>query len=1685
MTTPYAQPPVTLVLAARPFASDIDRIEVPAGATLAEMVLRHAPLRAGLDVAARIGDAPVPMDIWHVVRPKPGTTVTLRVVPAGGGGGGKNPLRILATLAILYVSYQLGGLTADAFAGSTVLADGTVIAWQASAAATAVATAGYAMAGSYLLNAIAPPPKPQLGQMEQRYSITATNNATPYGPVPILLGRMRWAPRFAAKPYTELVGQDQYVRILYDLGPGPIQIDMATARIGDTPLADFTDVETEVREGWAGDQPLRLFPGQVEEIAAGAGLPSGEMRQEDGWIIRTIDQDADELSVDFSFPAGIWRMSGGNRKPHTAGVQVQYAPAGAETWTAFPGQQMITAERESELRVSFRAAVTRGRYQVRARRAVDNSGNSKYADSVVWLAARATLNEAPLQTRVPHALVGLRIRASGQISGSVTNFSVICTRIVPGVGPTRNPADLFRWFCASNVAVKPAPPTKLDDAALDEWRDACADAGRTYDAVIEGGTRYEALKQIAAAGRAQFQIRDAKYSVVRDAPQAAPVTIISPRVSWGFRMLRTFPEVPHGLKIRFFDAAADYEAAERIVYDDGYGPDNATLFEGIDLPGITDADLVHRDGRYHLAAMRLRPATYEVFQDFEHLICRRGDRVELQHDVILVGLATGRVREIAPDRRSITVDDTCPMEADKSYALRIRCEDGSIADAAVTPAVGQSTTLVLPSPLPSAVKPGDLWTFGESGRVTLPCLVKAIEPGADLSARLTLVDYVPDVYAAEAGPIPPYDPGITTSRLPSVTGLTLAEVVTWQAGTRVPTLTINWQAVADPRASGYTLMLRDPTGRWGQVLPSRPTGHDLVGPGLGLWQVRVWAVSEDGRRGPVAEAAIEIDGIGDVAPLGGLAASAVTTMLADGTVQPAIRVTWTADGEDDLSSTVIRWRPVGTETWQITPAAWGAGLADLSPVMQPETYEVQAARELATGVRSDWSPEEPLRVRVDGGVSGARVVGLELFGQGLDTTWEGRDVRIVWRGAFPETVPVLGSEPYGAGTGPNPYFLGYVVRVYDPTTGALLREELPQVAADYTYRYDDNVRDGGPRRFLRFVVSIAPKVGQEVGAATLDVSNPAPPLAAATTAAGPRWIDLFFGSVLDSDFLENRVWVSASPGVDVTGAPTARGTASARLADLEPDVTYHVRWQTVDAFGDGPVSDEIAVRTELITPGELADRIIGEDKLTEFLGSRIDLIDGPASLEGSVSARLAAEALARQTAITQEQTLRQQGDTQLAQTIATVNTKADNAAAAVVTEQQARIAGDAAEASARQALAAQVNDASTGLPATRARLLAEETARANADSALSSSVSTLSTTVGGHTATLQTQATSINGLSAQYTVKIDNNGKVAGFGLASTAVNGTPTSHFAVVADKFSISLPGQTTNRYIFAAGVDPTDGVQKVVIDGAFYAGKVQAGQVVTSSLSALSANLGTVTAGTITAGVAFLGSVSAASLTSGSVAASTEIRLTQGGGAWPTAGVYMSANPPRQIVSDGTSARVISGEWVGKWGITVIDQDGRTLMNPDDLGVGVASSWAITTVTGPVQNATKGAWTQLALVSSFATRGRRVRVIVGYSRAVVGVPSNTAYVYSELRASLVRQSSGQVVQTRTVPDGTAVVDFDEHSAGTSEAFRVRLEAYRPADQFEPGSGEPGAPDQYDRWLVALPNNYSNIRLEAQWFR
>lgn len=140
-------------------------------------------------------------------------------------------------------------------------------------------------------------------------------------------------------------------------------------------------------------------------------------------------------------------------------------------------------------------------------------------------------------------------------------------------------------------------------------------------------------------------------------------------------------------------------------------------------------------------------------------------------------------------------------------------------------------------------------------------------------------------------------------------------------------------------------------------------------------------------------------------------------------------------------------------------------------------------------------------------------------------------------------------------------------------------------------------------------------------------------------------------------------------------------------------------------------------------------------------------------------------------------------------------------------------------------------------------------------------VAAVRSTADGNAAAIQTHARSINGLEAQYTVKIDANGKVAGFGLATTPKNGTPESGFIVNADRFGIGATGKAD---VFPFVVDTQK--NRVGVNGEL----VVNGKAVVDNLNAGDIHGDKITANTLDANRLKAGSVTAREIGAGAVTA-----------------------------------------------------------------------------------------------------------------------------------------------------------------------------------------------------------------------
>lgn len=437
----------------------------------------------------------------------------------------------------------------------------------------------------------------------------------------------------------------------------------------------------------------------------------------------------------------------------------------------------VTAKQTSPMRRTVKRTVPRGQYDVRCRSILlewpENEDNPT-TDDVYWSVLRTVTSRKPLLPPKPMALHGLRIMASNQLNGAIEEFSAYYRRICLDYDRTsnawvervsRNPSAMFRYVLQCPANPRPVADSGIDLAKLEHWHTYCQRQGFTYSRVVTSmASVYDQLQEIAAAGRASVTKVDGKWSVIIDEQRTTVVQHFAPNNSWGFEGRRVLAKLPHALRITFYNERRGYIQDELIVYADGYGASNATLFETLTMPGVTSPAHVFVQGRYLLAVGRLRPEVYTLHCDIEHLVCTRGDLVRVAHDVPMWGLGSGRITGVTMSGSScvgLTVDTPLPMVANTVYGASIRLGAQKGASRAVTvaakPADGEYRDISITPISTNIPQVGDLLQFGGSK----DCIVTAIKPDAQGNATITLCDYAPEVLDADEGPIGEFESGIT------------------------------------------------------------------------------------------------------------------------------------------------------------------------------------------------------------------------------------------------------------------------------------------------------------------------------------------------------------------------------------------------------------------------------------------------------------------------------------------------------------------------------------------------------------------------------------------------------------------------------------------------------------------------------------------------------------------------------------------------------------------------------------------------------------------------------------------------------------------------------------------------------------------------------------------------------------
>lgn len=805
-----------------------------------------------------------PLASWQCYRLRRGDFVEVRAVVAGGGGAGK-VLRTVAMVAVMVAAAYVAGPAGAGFFGSTGMAT--------------AAGAAVMIGGSMLVNALLPPPMPDIAgfggrgdaNISQNYALSgARNRARTYAPMPLVIGQRRFVPDAGGNPFTEFAGQDQYLYQVYHFGLQP-DLQLTDYRIGNTPIGAYQGVEL-IAAG--GDGRL---PGVFGNVDTDTGR---EVKAIDGWVVRQLARDTVGIGMDLQGVA-YYANDKGDMETRNVDTEIQFRQLPGGVWQPYGGDQYgkyrLSGNSITPVRQTLRQDLPAAQYEIRVRKTSGDISSSRERNDFALAGLRAYRQDAT--DYAGQRRVGLKIRASSQLNGAVDELSAMAVASCPvwtGSGwatqPTTNPAWWYLWFARGGFDAQGRrmygaglADARIDVDAIKVWAAWCDAKKLSVGMVLDRAYSIaDVLTMIARCGRARYTWQTGRLGVIWDAADLPVVAVFGPANirAGSFRIEYTTEQTADEVVVNFSNPTKGFELDQVRVRVPGVtAPTNPVT---LDFVGCCDVSMAGREANL-IAASQLyhrRRVSWET--DFEGLVATRGDVVLLSHDLASWAYS-GRL--LGGNRGQLQLDRAVPLGA--SGWVGIRFPDGRYATYRVKTGSGDSDTLQLRDLIPASDAGGPLpvpdesldsvpydwmWFYDNGAQPGRRVKIVDVKPSGD-GVKFTAIDDRPEYYTAESGD---FSSGGQAPSLPPALGfLRLSESsrVTGD-GRRVAVVTAIWPPLRG--AINYQLKYRRAGGAWqAAVVPDTSYSWDADPQYL---DVSVSAVFADGTISAPAVASLKIQG---------------------------------------------------------------------------------------------------------------------------------------------------------------------------------------------------------------------------------------------------------------------------------------------------------------------------------------------------------------------------------------------------------------------------------------------------------------------------------------------------------------------------------------------------------------------------------------------------------------------------------------------------------------------------------------------------------------------------------------------------------------------------------------------------------------------------------------------------------
>lgn len=442
------------------------------------------------------------------------------------------------------------------------------------------------------------------------------------------------------------------------------------------------------------------------------------------------------------------------------------------------------------------------------------------------------------------ALIGIKAKATSQLSGSTPRLSFLKTRsniwaYNPHTQkyeeqPANNPAWAAYDFLHGAQLLKnihtgeevieargvPAELMLYDQFA--EWGENCDRLNLKINLEVTQQTNFwnTLNKEIAPVGRGIVLQFGTKFGCVYD-HKTQPVQLFNMGniISGSFSVqYMGIEDRADAVEITFQNAAKDYEKDTITIYGEGY--DQLDIINNptqITMNGITDYEQAYREGKYQLMCNRLLQKSCSFKADVEAIGCMVGDLILVANDVPQWGLS-GRLSRVDGMSTVLVPLDIAEINLDSDqYAIMIRTLAGNLYNYLVTDIHGSygAVYITIAGIFSSDDMPqeGDLFSLGKVDATAKPFIVKSITRNTDLIRIITALEYAEGVFD-ENYDIP--QPDYSLSEEPDVENVIDLEAyqIAYKnpAGQQLCRMFISWQLPDGAQADYFGVLLSSDNG---------------------------------------------------------------------------------------------------------------------------------------------------------------------------------------------------------------------------------------------------------------------------------------------------------------------------------------------------------------------------------------------------------------------------------------------------------------------------------------------------------------------------------------------------------------------------------------------------------------------------------------------------------------------------------------------------------------------------------------------------------------------------------------------------------------------------------------------------------------------------------------------------------